>query len=116
MGQYRLALRQAETAYKSNPSTPILNTLGIAQYRVGDYQAAEMSLKTSAEAHKYEYAGDIAFLAMAYHYLGNESQAREYLARLRNIMKSVTKSDLEANSFLHEAEILIDGPSEKPKD
>jgi Flp pilus assembly protein TadD len=57
-----------------------LNTLGVAQYRVGQYQTA---LDTLLRADKMNQGipEDVAFLAMAHHRLGHKEQAQAALKR-----------------------------------
>jgi WD40 repeat protein len=89
---YERALRQAEAvcllAAPSDPDYPtFLNTLGVAHYRVGDYQKAVDTLVRSAKSSKGPSAADLAFLAMAQHQLGQKDQARATLERLRELIK-----------------------------
>jgi WD40 repeat protein len=109
---YRLALRQAETACRSSPEDGVfLNTLGVAQYRVGQYRQAVATLTHADKLNSVAYRGstpaDLAFLAMAQHRLGQMEQARAALSRLREAMrKPQWNNDQEAQGFLREAEVL----------
>jgi hypothetical protein len=90
-----------------------LNTLGVAQYRVGRYADALATL-TKSEKRKATKEGttpdDLAFLAMTRHQLGQKDEAKAALARLREIMKQPHwAQNAEAVSFLQEAEELIEG-------
>jgi WD40 repeat protein len=69
-----LARRAAELA----PNAGIyLNTLGVAQYRVGQYAEAVATLEQNLSASHGEFdAFDLFFLAMAHHRLGHADQAR----------------------------------------
>jgi Tol biopolymer transport system component/tetratricopeptide (TPR) repeat protein len=88
---YRRALRQAEEACRLEPqSAAYVNTLGVAQYRTGHYQAAVETLARSAKLNATPSDGpdpsDLAFLAMAQHQLGRKEQAQATLARLRETL------------------------------
>jgi hypothetical protein len=112
---YTLALRQAEVAAEAAPGNGlILNTLGVAQYRVGQYHTAVATLtqseKLNTVALKVAQPADLAFLAMSQHQLGKKDEAKAMLARLRELMKQQRwAEDAEARSFLREAETLING-------
>ncbi len=75
---YRTALRWAEAACRLVPkAAAYLNTLGVAQYRVGNYRAAVETLGSSAinaADPRGSVPADLAFLAMAGIPSGRESQ------------------------------------------
>jgi Flp pilus assembly protein TadD len=112
---YALALRQAEAAARLAPGDgTILNTLGVAQYRMGRHADAVATLtqsdKFNAARFKSSIPADLAFLAMAQHQLGRKEQAQATLARLREAMKQLQRAnDPESQGFLREAEGLIEG-------
>jgi WD40 repeat protein/tRNA A-37 threonylcarbamoyl transferase component Bud32 len=112
---YRQALRQAEEACRLAPeSRACLNTLGVAQYRVGQYQSALATLtrsdKINAAGSQGSEPSDLAFLAMAHHKLGQHDKAQVCLQRLRQAMKQDRwAGDAEAWGFLREAESLLNG-------
>jgi tetratricopeptide (TPR) repeat protein len=119
---YRRALLQAEEACRLVPQYErlvpqyglILNTLGVAQYRVGQYQAAVETLARSEKLQTTPKNGphpaDLAFLAMTQYQLGHKEPAQATLARLREAMnKSRWAKDAESAAFLREAETLIEG-------
>jgi WD40 repeat protein len=119
---YRLALRHAEIAHRLAPDSGfILNTLGVAQYRTGQYAQALQTLARSDQLNAASSRGslpaDLAFLAMTHHQLGQLDQAAAYLDRLRQSLKAPRSTgDEESQTFLREAEALIQGkgkPSEK---
>ncbi|MGH9363324.1 MAG: tetratricopeptide repeat protein, partial [Thermoanaerobaculia bacterium] len=90
----------------------ILNTLGLAQYRLGLHQEALATLLHSESLALIQLGGsqpaDVAFLALTYERLGKTREAREALGRLRGMMAQETRRfDWEAGLFLREAEELI---------
>ncbi len=110
---YRLALRQAEAACRNRPEYGVfLNTLGVAQYRVGQYREAAATLTHAHELNSVANHGsdpaDLAFLAMAQHRQGQPENARATLSWLRESMKETRwANDLESQGFLREAEALV---------
>jgi tRNA A-37 threonylcarbamoyl transferase component Bud32 len=115
---YSTALRRAEAAVRLAPGNgAYLNTLGVAQYRVGGYAKALETLEESEKLNATKdgsIPGDLAFLAMAHQQLGHKEQANAMLTRLREVMKQPRwVNDAEAQDLLREAEELIDG---KPAD
>jgi eukaryotic-like serine/threonine-protein kinase len=52
------------------------NTLGVAQYRAGEFQSALIALSRSMELRSGGDAADHFFVAMAYERLGDRKQAR----------------------------------------
>src|SRR5262249_40300292 len=90
--QYRWRLRLSEKACQLRPENRnLLNTLGVAQYRVGRFREALLTLTQSnqlnIEQFKRSIPEDLAFLAMSHHQLGQREQALSDLGRLREIMK-----------------------------
>jgi dipeptidyl aminopeptidase/acylaminoacyl peptidase len=110
------ALRQAREACRLEPDNGLyLNTLGVALYRAGQYQAALETLtrseKLNTAAFKTVVPADLAFQAMAQQRLGKKEAAQQSLARLRQAAKSPRwANDAESQAFLHEAETLVQGP------
>ena len=88
-----------------------LNTLGVAQYRAGDYEDAIATLTRSAqynvERFGYPDPADLAFLALSHFRLEHTRQAIAFLGRLRATMKLPGPAqDEESKDFLREAESL----------
>jgi serine/threonine protein kinase len=117
---YRHALRQAEEACRLEPENgAYIHTLGVAQYRLGQYPAAVETLARAKQLNATETDGsspaDLAFLAMAQHQLGHPEQAQALLARLREaLLQPRWSRDPESAVFLREAELLIAaGPTTK---
>jgi tetratricopeptide (TPR) repeat protein len=107
---YREALCQAEVACRLAPqNASYRTTLGMAQYRLGQYGEACATL-TQADQVGPGSPRTLAFLAMAQHQLGHAEQARATLGRLREVMsKAEWAKDDEAEGFLREAEELVPG-------
>jgi tetratricopeptide (TPR) repeat protein len=131
---YRRALHLAEAAVALAPGTGYyLNTLGVAQYRLGKYREAMKTLlesdriNSNPRANRLDLEGqsgsipaDVAFLAMASFRLGEKEKAGTYLKALREAMPfaNLSRVDLrlENEAFLREAEQLIEGKvNTKPK-
>jgi WD40 repeat protein len=117
---YARALRYAEDAVRLFPKNGYyLNTLGVAQYRVGRYANALATLTKSEKLNATEegsHPADFAFLAMAQHQLGKKDGAKATLGRLREIMKHPRwTQNAEFKSFLREAEELIEGKAGNKK-
>jgi hypothetical protein len=121
-GRYRLALSQAENACRLAPGNgSYLNTLGVAQYRVGQYKQALGTLSQSEKLNAIQFKGtipaDLAFLAMAHYNLGQIEKAQAYLKRLRETMKkALWAENEEACAFLREVEALLNNARRDSKD
>jgi WD40 repeat protein len=111
--KYRKALLQAQEAVRLRPDDgDVLNTLGVAQYRVGDHQAAIDTLTRSDQLNAPRFKGsipsDLAFMALASHSLGKRQDAQKYRERLREAMKSpVWSRQSEAQNFAREVEAKL---------
>jgi WD40 repeat protein len=110
------ALLLAKTAVALVPDFQIyLNTLGVAHYRLGNYQLAIETLQCALRAGKGEAAAfDLFFLAMSYGRLGDVAKARNYydqaiqwMQEQKGDLPSDWQGDLEA--FRTEAEALLAG-------
>jgi Flp pilus assembly protein TadD len=118
---YRHALLQAEEACRLEPQNgTYLNTLGVAQYRGGQYEAAAQTLARSEKLNTTPKDGprpdDLAFLAMAQYQLGRKEQAQATLARLREAIKgSRSTRNLQSAAFLREAAALLEAPPSTKK-
>jgi tricorn protease-like protein len=113
---YRRALRYGEEACQLEPKNGLsLNTLGVAYYRVGNYEKALATLLRSDQINKAQFQGsipaDLAFLAMTEQQLGHAKEAQTDLQRLRERMKDPRwAQDAEEQGFLREAETLLAKP------
>ena len=120
--EYAAALKEAQAATELLPEGGnCLNTLGAAQYRVGDYKQSLATLTRSAELNakqldlEHPHPLDLVFLAMVHHRLGDETKAREHFSRLQEILKQERwKNDSEIKPLLREAEKLI-APNPPPE-
>ena len=88
-GAYPLALRQADAACRQELGNgSFLTTLGAAQYRNRQYDAALKTLtqsdKLNAARLKHSLPADLAFLAMTQFQLGRKADALTTLGRLRD--------------------------------
>jgi tetratricopeptide (TPR) repeat protein len=112
--QYAEALRLAAEITQIQPESGYyMNTLGVAQYRVGRFQEAVESLTRSESLNAKQIGSphpvDLAFLAMAYHRAGKIDQANEVLARARELMKDKRwTANPESKASLSEAALLIE--------
>jgi WD40 repeat protein len=119
---YRLALRRIEVASRLAPDRPdLINTLGVAHYRAGNYAEAVRVLERSDTlARKKSPKGkpeDVAFLAMAHFRLGHRDEARRYLDRYRTSFAhppSTAPNVQLQDALLRETEELI-GAGGTPK-
>jgi len=109
---YAKALKAAEAASKEHPDNGVvLNTLGVAQYRVGAYEEALVTLTRSDEING-GIPADWAFIAMAHHQLGHTDQAMAALERLDKIIEAPNRTDNEDDGAFHrEVHLLIEGRS-----
>jgi serine/threonine protein kinase len=107
---YQSALNKAHWACKLSPrNRQVLTTLGVAQYRVGEYQEALATL-TRSDQRRGSIPANVAFIAMALHRLGRTEESRDKLGVLQKLVQSPEyASDGEALGFLREAEALIAG-------
>lgn len=112
--EYARAFEQAEAAVRGAPENGnILNTLGVAQYRMGQYAEALATLTKSEKMNATQngsHPADLAFLAMAQHQLGQKEEARATLDRLHDVMTNLRWfRNPEARSFLGEAKETLKG-------
>jgi hypothetical protein len=107
--QYRFALCQAETACRLAPKNgQYRTTLGVAQYRVGQFRDSLNSLNRVEQRDSSKPVG-VAFVAMAQHRLGLKEQARGSLEHLRQTMQNPAwATDAEMRGFVGEAETLVE--------
>ncbi|MEM9827457.1 MAG: tetratricopeptide repeat protein [Planctomycetota bacterium] len=104
---------------KEFPLALFLNTLGVAEYRLGNYQAAVEACLQSVELSPQQlgvaefHARDLAFLAMSYHQLGKAREAETYRRQFLEAMKKdAFRDDEECLGFARELVKLFDGKGE----
>ncbi|MGE0482283.1 MAG: protein kinase [Phycisphaerae bacterium] len=113
--EYQRAVQYAQAALRHAPERELgywLNTLGAAQYRVGDYEAAIETFARSDNLNQTRHEGghpaDIAFTAMALHQLDRSAEARALLPRLRALTQTRRWiRDAESQNLLREVEDLL---------
>ena len=95
-----------------------LNTLGVAQYRMGQYEKARATLTQSNRLNGNRQSADLAFLAMTQHQLNQVAAAHATLERLGEVMKADPRiaGNEENQGFLREAETVILYSPELPED
>jgi hypothetical protein len=109
---YERGLRLARAASRLEPDIGgFLNTLGIAEYRVGLLPQAMATLERSNELNKEKLPEDVAFLAMIRQRMGHPTEAREILGRLRDLSRQTsfpgTITVDEVHALLAEAEAVV---------
>src|SRR5882757_1697929 len=83
------------------------NTLGVAQYRAGDWKAAVAALTKSMELRKGGDSTDWFFLAMAHWQLGDKEEARKWYDRAAAWMDKNQPKNEELRRFRAEAAELL---------
>jgi hypothetical protein len=108
--QYRFALRQAEAASRLCTGQVRYQTaLGAAEYRTAHFAEARATLTRAGP----RTPAGLAFLAMAQWRLGQLTQARETLDRLREACaKHEGDKDEEAEGLRSEAQALLTGTAD----
>ncbi len=111
----REAVAKARRAVELAPgSGSLLNTLGVALYRAGEFQEALDTLTRSAEMNAKtlgDQPGDWAFIAMTRWRLNQADDAHAALAKLRELAAEARwKADEETKRWLQEAESLMAEP------
>jgi WD40 repeat protein/serine/threonine protein kinase len=101
-GDYWTALARAEAAVRGVPGSPAyLNTLALAQYRVGDYRAALKSILAAAEG-RNESADKVIEMLVRFQ-LGEREAVRDGLKQF-----ATDDSDSDVKSLIAEAKALAD--------
>jgi tetratricopeptide (TPR) repeat protein/serine/threonine protein kinase len=90
------------------------DTLGVAHYRTGDWQAAVAALNKAVELRRGGNAVDWLFLAMAHRRLGDHLEARkwydqavQWLDRFSDLLEKAPQAAAELRRFRSEAEEVL---------
>ena len=95
-----LGVKLARGAVELEPGVATYwNTLGVAQYRAGDWNAAIAALQKSMELRKGGDSFDWFFLAMAYEKLGDTEKARQWYERATVWMEKNRATDEQLARF-----------------
>jgi tetratricopeptide (TPR) repeat protein len=107
--QPALALELAKLAHQHAPDQGyIVNTLGIAYYRAGDWKAAIETLKDADELYQGQhFSSDAFFIAMASWRSGDKDAARKWYRAAARWMDKFAAGDTEQRGFRTEAAGLI---------
>jgi WD40 repeat protein len=119
---YRQALEHSLAACRLAPWNPgYVNTLGIAQYRLGLHSDAVDSLSQARRMRGSAFLSNLAFTAMAQYRLGRRQEALGTLHELQLEMRRTrdNRSQIEGNadalsSFVREAESVISPAATRP--
>ncbi len=101
------AVELAERAVKLSPTGTYRNTLGVAQYRLGNYKAAIESLGKSMRLGSGGNAFDWFFLAMAQWQLGHKDEARNWYDKAVEWTEKHEPKNEELRRFQMEAAELL---------
>jgi tetratricopeptide (TPR) repeat protein len=102
------ALELAKKAVELAPQNgDYLNTLGVARYRVGDWEGAVGALTKSMEARGDGDAMDWFFLALAHWRLGRKDEGRAWYERAVQWTEKNRPQDEELSRFRAEAASLL---------
>lgn len=111
-----VARRMVRQALRVNEIWPnnhsFVNTLGVAQYRAGDFEDAIATFRRGMEIGKSRFPvghpSDLTFLAMSLAKLGRMEEAKDVLEQVRVLMKIPEfADDTENQSFVREAESVV---------
>jgi WD40 repeat protein/tetratricopeptide (TPR) repeat protein len=109
--KFRNATQAVASALKAVELTPkhgtFWNTLGVAQYRAGNWKEAVAALQKSMQFRNGGDSFDWFFLAMAHWQLGNKDEARKWYDQAVQWMDKNQPKDEELKRFRKEAEELL---------
>jgi uncharacterized protein HemY len=91
------------------------NTLGVAQYRLGKWKDAAVSLEEARHLHKDKDAADWLFLAMAQWRLGQKQLARASYNRALGLLSVYEYPPAEVNRWRDEAAALLGITLDSPR-
>ncbi|MGD9636800.1 MAG: protein kinase [Pirellulales bacterium] len=111
----QLAIKFSKRAIALVPTAgDIWNTLGVAEYRAGNWNAAIKALEKSTELSGDENAIDWFFLSMAYQQLGHHDEARQLYEQAVEWMERNQPQNEELCRFRLEAEQLLKTSDHRP--
>jgi TPR repeat protein len=111
------AVELAQKAIALQPNDGgIWNTLGIAQYRAGNLQAAVKALNQSIDLRKGGDAFDFFFLAMAQQKSGHPDEARKWYDKALESMNTKAPHNQELIRFRAEAAQTLGAPQPQEAD
>jgi tetratricopeptide (TPR) repeat protein len=102
-----LARRGAKAAPTESARASFLNTLGVAHYRLGQWEQARETLNEAAALRAGGNFNDWVFLAMSCWQLQKKETARLYLAQAENALRRKGQLTRDERRFLEEAITLI---------
>ena len=109
------AVRLAVKATESQPEYGTYwNTLGVAYYRTGDFNAAIAALNRAVSLAQGGNAFDHVFLAMAHARLGDQEQSRHWLALATTGTEKDFPAHAELNRFCTEAHSVVETGPDPP--
>ena len=102
------AVELAKKAVELNPNLPgIFNTLGVAEYRAGDWEGAIKSLEKATKSADGGNAFDWFFLAMTNQRLGRNAEARDDYEKAVDWMQRNAPQSSELIRFRQEADAVL---------
>lgn len=107
--EYRYAAELGEALAASTDDPDLLNTVGMARYRVGRFAEAVTALARSERRYREQrrptHPANLAFLALSRQRLGEKEAARKHLADLQRTMQQAQWiSSAEFREFYREAD------------
>jgi tetratricopeptide (TPR) repeat protein len=113
--EYHEATHNAEIACRlESQNGDFWNTLGVAQYRAGDWKAATTALEKSMSLRNGGDSSDWFFLAMAYWQRGEKEKARQWCDKAVASLDKNNPKDDELRLFRAEAAALLGLPEVQP--
>jgi TPR repeat protein len=101
------AIRFARKAVALNPNSNHLSTLGVAQYRAGDFKQAIRALEKSMRSADRNDGCNLFFLAMAHHRLGETDAGRDCFTRGIQWMAQNDPDSQELIQYRNEASVVL---------
>jgi tetratricopeptide (TPR) repeat protein len=102
------AIALAGKVAEASPNCAVYwNTLGVAHYRAGDFNATIAALGRAIDLTEGGTAFDHVFLAMAHAQLGDQEQARHWLDRARSWMQQYSPDHSELGCLCDEARSVL---------